>query len=134
MKMTIPEKILLAIRGNRTERNLLIRDSNRLVATSVIKSPKLTEKDIEYYAAQRNISDEILRMIGNRREWLKNYGVVHTLIKNPRTPLPISLNLLPRLQQRDLKILENDRNVSESLRRQAKQTLEKLNQKAGAHR
>jgi hypothetical protein len=134
LAMSVPEKVLLAIRGSRTERRLLVGDSNRLVATSVIRSPKITDSEIEYYAALRNVSDEILRYIGSRREWLKSYTVVLTLVKNPRTPLAIAINLLGRIQQADLRKLQSDRNVPETLRRQSKQTLDRMTQKSGAHR
>lgn len=132
MAMGVPEKIMLAIRGNRTERLLLVRDSNRLVASSVAKSPKLTEAEIEFIAGMRNVIDEVIRIVANRREAQRNYNVVLILIKNPRTPLPIALNLLPRLQARDLKSLQGDKNVAETLRRQAKQRLDKANQPGGS--
>ena len=53
-----------------------MRDPNRMVATAVLGSPRLTEAEIESFAAMKNVSDEILRQIGNHREWTKRYGVV----------------------------------------------------------
>jgi hypothetical protein len=70
------------------------------------------------------VADEILRQIGNNREWTKRYGVVSSLVKNPRTPLAISLGMVSRLNPRDIKSLSTDRNVSEVLRRQAHKFLQ----------
>jgi hypothetical protein len=63
-----------------------------------------------------NVSEEVLRTIGHNRAWLKNYGVVVGLTKNPKTPLAMSLNLMPRLNTKDLTMLSIDRNVPEALR------------------
>jgi len=118
-KMNTVEKIIAALKGNREERSVLVRDPNRLVASAVIGSPRLTEAEIEAFAGMRNISDEILRTIGNNREWTKSYPVVSNLVRNPRTPLAVSLGLVSRLNPRDLKGVALDRNVPEVIRKQA---------------
>jgi hypothetical protein len=118
-RLTTAEKVVTALKGSREERSVLVRDPNRLVAAAVLGSPRLTDGEVESFAAMRNVTDEILRQIGNNREWTKRYGVVSSLVKNPRTPLAISLGMVSRLNPRDIKSLSTDRNVSEVLRRQA---------------
>jgi uncharacterized UPF0160 family protein len=86
----------------------------------VIKSPRITESEVEFYAALRNVQTDVLRLIASNREWLKSYKVIHTLIKNPRTPLAYTTKMLPRLNKKDLRSLERDRNVPEALRKMAK--------------
>ncbi len=113
------QKIITALKGSREERTILVRDPNRLVATAVLGSPRITDAEIEAIAAMKNVSDEILRMIGRHREWAKRYGVVNNLVRNPRTPLGIALTLVPRLNPRDMKGLAVDRNVPEAVRKQA---------------
>jgi hypothetical protein len=98
---------------------VLVRDPNRLVSSAVLGSPRITDGEIESFAGMKNISDEVLRQIGNNREWTKRYGVVASLVKNPRTPLGVSLGMVSRLNPRDIKSLSVDRNVPEVLRRQA---------------
>jgi len=58
-----------------------------------------------------NVSEDILRMIGANRSWMKNYGVLTGLARNPKTPLSLSLNLLSRLNDRDAQLIAIDRNV-----------------------
>jgi hypothetical protein len=121
--LPVPQKVRLARMGSREARGLLIRDTNRQVALSVLESPKLSDPEVESYAAMRNVSDEVLRKIGASRELTKGYGVVHALAKNPKTPPMISQHLLPRLTNKDLALLARDRGVPELVRRSAARTL-----------
>ncbi|MCI0656449.1 MAG: hypothetical protein L0170_05190, partial [Acidobacteria bacterium] len=120
VRMSVAEKIQAALKGNSEERSILIRDPSRLVASSVLKSPKLSEQEIESFAKLRNVQEEVLRIIGNHREWAKAYSVAHALARNPRTPTGISLTMLNRLVIRDLKNLGIDKNIPEVIRRSAK--------------
>jgi hypothetical protein len=118
-RLNTAEKLITALKGTREERAVLVRDPNRLVSAAVLGSPKLTDVEIESFAGMKSLSDEVLRRIGNHREWMKRYGVVANLVKNPRTPLAISLGLVSRLNPRDIKSLTMDRNVPEVVRKQA---------------
>jgi hypothetical protein len=114
--MTVMEKVKVAMRGTREERSVLIRDSNRLVAAAVLSSPKLTESEVEGIARMPNVSEEVLRIIGANRGWVKSYTIAAGLARNPKTPVALSLHLLPRLSDRDVKMLSTDRNVPEPVR------------------
>lgn len=109
-------RIKAAVQGSREERAILVRDPNRLVSAAVLSSPKLTESDVEAFARMTSVSDDVLRVIGTHRAWTKNYAVVAALTRNAKTPIPVSLALLPRLTERDVKILSTDRNVPEPVR------------------
>jgi hypothetical protein len=86
------------------------------VAVAVLSSPKVTESEVESIAKMANVSEEILRIIGNTRAWMKSYTVAAALSKNPKTPVAVSMNLLQRLNEKDLKALTADRNVPDVLR------------------
>ena len=118
-RLNTADKVVTALKGNREERAILIRDPNRIVATAVLGSPRVTESEIESFAGMKNVSDEILRQIGTHKEWTRHYGVVSSLVKNPRTPLAISIGMVSRLNPRDIKSLSVDRNVPEAIRKQA---------------
>jgi len=118
--MNTAGKVIAALKGGREERAILIRDPNRIVSSAVLGSPRVTGPEVETFAAMRNVSDEILRSIGTNRQWLRSYGITCNLVKNPRTPLAIGMNLVSRLNPRDLKLLAVDRNVTEAIRKQAK--------------
>jgi len=114
--LPVPARIKIAMLGTREQRGVLIRDPNRVVSTAVLSSPKLSESEVENFARMTNVSADVLRIIGTNRGWLRNYAILAALVRNPRTPPAISLSMIPRLQERELKALTVDRNVPEALR------------------
>lgn len=119
MFMSVKDRVKFALKGDREARGILVRDSNKVVATAVIHNPRVTDKEIENIAAMRAVADEVLRLIGNNRAWTRSYPIIHNLARNPRTPLPTAMTVLPRIQAKDLKALSENRNISEGVRRQA---------------
>jgi hypothetical protein len=124
-QLSVLERMKLAIHGTREHRAHLIRDANRLVAVAVLSSPKLTDAEVEAFSKTANVSEDVLRIIGSNRSWLKNYGVVLGLAKNPKTPPGISLHLLHRINERDVRMLAMDRNVAEPVRLAARKMVAK---------
>jgi hypothetical protein len=114
--MSVVQRLTLALKGGRSERMLLIRDPNKLVQRCVLQSPRLTETEVEAFASMSNLTAEILRTISLSRAFMKNYAVVKNLTNNPKTPLDVSLHLMPRLTASDLLKLTNNKNVPETLR------------------
>ena len=123
--LPVIERMKLAMRGTREQRGQLIRDSNRLVAAAVLSSPKLTEAEIEAFAKMANLSEDVLRVIALNRAWVKNYNVVSALTRNPKVPTALAMGFLQRLNDRDLKKLAIDRNVSEPVRLAARKFVAK---------
>lgn len=114
--MTVPEKMKCAMKGTREMRAILIRDPNRLVASAVLSCPKVNAAEVEAFAKMGNVSEDILRTIAMSRAWTKSYTVVLSLVKNAKTPVAISLTLMQRLTDSDVKKIATDRNVAEALR------------------
>ncbi len=109
--MSVAEKIRLAMLGSKTARRLLVRDTNKAVVRAVVQSPKIREDEVLAIAQDRTVSEEIIRMIIQRRDWLKSYPIRLALCQNPKTPLPRALRLLETLQDRDLRQISKSRNV-----------------------
>ncbi len=120
MKLNVAEKVQLAMKGNAEERAILVRDTAKMVALQVLKSPKLSDTEIAGFAAQRNVCEDILRVIASHRDWTKTYGVAHALVRNPKTPPGLTLQFLPRLGTRDLRLVTADKNIPELVRRHAR--------------
>jgi hypothetical protein len=119
-QMGFTDRLKAAMKGSREMRAILIRDPNRMIAASVLSSPKVSEQEAAGFARMSSVSEDVLRAIGHNRVWMKNYGVVVALTRNPKTPLTLSLSLMSRLQNRDLAALAVDRNVPEALRMAAR--------------
>jgi hypothetical protein len=118
-RLNAADKVITALKGTREERAILVRDPNRIVAAAVLGSPKVTDSEIEAFAAMKSVSDQVLRQIGTHKEWTKRYGVVSSLVRNPRTPVGVALTMVPRLNTRDMKAVAVDKNVPEVIRRHA---------------
>jgi len=119
MFMNARDRMKLAMKGDREARGILIRDSNKVVCSAVVKNPRITDQEIENISAMRTVAGEVLRLISMNRAWARSYTIIHNLAKNPRTPIPTAMGVLPRIRTKDLNNLSQNRNVSETIRRQA---------------
>ncbi|HEV8137438.1 MAG TPA: hypothetical protein VGP85_22365 [Pyrinomonadaceae bacterium] len=119
MFMTTRDRMKLAMKGDREARSILIRDANKVVSSAVINNPRITDHEVENISAMRTVADEVLRLIALNRAWARSYPIIHNLARNPRTPIPTAMNILPRIRTKDLHNLIQNRNVSEAVRRQA---------------
>jgi hypothetical protein len=115
-KMTVAQRVQFAMKGGSEARRTLIRDNNKVVQRAVLQSPRLTDQEVEAFAGMTSLTDEILRAIAGNRAFRKNYTVVRNLINNPKTPLDVTLHMLPILNAVDLKRLTTNKNVPETLR------------------
>jgi len=118
-KMTVAQRVQFAMKGGSEARRTLIRDNNKVVQRAVLQSPRLTDQEVEAFASMSSLTDEILRLIANNRNFRKNYTVVRNLINNPKTPIDVSLHMLPILNPIDLKRLTTNKNIPETLRTSA---------------
>lgn len=125
MKMSIAEKIKLGTLGNKEARTLLLRDSNKLVCTAVIRSPRITDGEVLSCAMNRAVNEEVLRIIYGNREWTKNQKIKLALVKNPKVPLTVVMKFLNTLRDSELKDLSRDRNVPAGVATFAKKLMEK---------
>jgi hypothetical protein len=123
-KLSTNQKIMLALKGGKEERTLLIREANRLIQVNVIRNSRISEGEVAYISNMRTVNEEVLRIISNSREWMKKYPITKSLVMNPRTPLPVAMTHFKRLYDSDMKLLIKDRNVAELLRREAKRLVE----------
>ena len=122
-RMTVSQRVQFAMKGASEARRTLIRDSNKVVQRAVLQSPRLTEQEVEAFASMPNLTDEILRSIATNRNFRKNYVVVRNLMNNPKTPLDVSLHMLPILNALDLKRLSMNKNIPETLRSTAQKLM-----------
>ncbi len=126
-KMSVSEKIKLATLGNKEARGLLMRDTNRLVAVAVIRSPRLTDGEVLTVANNRAVIEDVLRVIYNNREWTKNYALRLALVKNPKTPLAISMRYLSGMRESDVVSLARNKNIPSGIQVLAKKMMDKKN-------
>ncbi|HTC61485.1 MAG TPA: hypothetical protein VK709_01465 [Candidatus Saccharimonadales bacterium] len=115
-RLRVVERVQLALKGGRDERVLLIRDPCKVVQRAVLQSPQLSEQEVESFSKMTTLSDETLRLIANNRKFRKNYVILRALIFNPKSPLEVTLHLLPLIKVTDVKLLSTSKNVADTLR------------------
>jgi hypothetical protein len=118
-KLDIKGRIQLAMKGNKEERSLLVRDGTKIVALAVLESPKVTDGEVERFAGQKNVLESVLRAIPMKRRFIKQYPIVRALTSNPRTPIDVSLGLIKHLLIQDLRHLSGNKEVSDTVRKLA---------------
>jgi hypothetical protein len=118
-KLDVKGRIQLAMKGNKEERSILIRDGTKIVALAVLESGKLTDSEVEHFASQKNVLEAVLRAIPMKRRFAKQYSILRNLVYNPRTPLDVSLGLMKHLLVQDLKNLSGNKEISETVRKLA---------------
>jgi len=125
-----PARLKEALRGGKEVRTILVRDHNRVIACAVLKNPRLTESEVEGLATSRSLHQDVLRMIGQSREWMRSYSILHRLVRNPKTPSGIAMNYVGRLITRDMQAISRDHNVPEIIRRLARRHMDVRERKA----
>jgi hypothetical protein len=118
-KMEVSARVQLAMKGNREERFILVRDGCKVVSSAVLECPKLTDQEVETFAAMKNVQENVLRSIAGKRKFMKLYPVVRALVANPRCPLDVSLSLVKNLLVQDLRVMSTNKNVADTLRKVA---------------
>jgi len=123
-RLSFGEKRLLALRGGKDVRSILMKDPNKEIVLAVLDNPKITETEIEIITKSRSVPEEVLRKIIRKREWMKKYVIVLSVVSNPKTPAGNAVPLLSELKTKDLSILTKSKNISEAVRAASKRLLQ----------
>jgi hypothetical protein len=128
-EMTTSEKIRFTVVGDAAARALLVRDPKKAVYLAAIQSPSMTDSEAAAIAHSKDVSVDVLRYIGNRKEWLKAYDVKMALVFNPKSPLDCSMKFLAHLRPNDIKMLSQSRGVTAQLKQLARSRVDQLEKK-----
>jgi len=121
--MGVGDKIKTALTGDKEWRSLLIKDSNKLVNSAVVKNPRITEPEILTISKSVVQNDEILRLICHNKEWVKNPSIRKALVLNNKTPLPVAIRFMGFLSEKDLSGMAKSKNISSVLVNNARRML-----------
>lgn len=119
-KLTVGERVHLAMKGGKEVRSILLKDSAKEVVKKVLENPRMTESEVEMITKSRSVSEDVLRIISKKKDWMKNYTIMHGLVSNPKTPAGIAMDFVKHLTVHDLDLIEKNKNVSQAVRALAK--------------
>ncbi|HET7451139.1 MAG TPA: hypothetical protein VFL12_00215 [Thermoanaerobaculia bacterium] len=114
--MPVAQRIEVAMKGTREERRILITSVLKPVWEAVLKSPFLSDIELEAFASMRNVEEEVYRRMAAKPDWVRKYPVALALVRNAKVPPEIGMGLVKFLRIRDLKSVMNDRNLPEAVR------------------
>lgn len=124
-RMSVSEKIKVAMKGSSEARGILSKDSNKLVILAVLDNPRITDSEIEAMSKNRSVLEDALRVIAKNRDWMKKYPIIYGMVTNPKTPPAVAMRYLPKLKKRDIELLSKNKNVSEAVRAMSKKLSKK---------
>ncbi|MCA9541889.1 MAG: hypothetical protein KC620_23490 [Myxococcales bacterium] len=119
--MNVAEKVRLAMLGTATERAILVRDTNKIVARAVIRSPGITDTEAIAYAKDKSMLDEVIHYIAQNKKWTRHYQIKLNLVMNPKTPTSEALRFMTHLRINDLRAVARSKGVPGPVSKAAKQ-------------
>jgi len=122
-KLNVGERVQLAMKGGKEIRTILLKDSSKEVVKKVLENPKITESEIDLMTKSRTVTEEALRFVSKKKEWMKNYSIMSGLVTNPKTPAGIAMTFVKFLNKKDLVLIEKNKNVSAAVRAAAKKLI-----------
>ncbi len=121
--MNVAQKVRLASMGNKSERAILIGDTNKIVSRAVIRSPAVNDQEVMGYAGNKSLDEEVIRYIASQRKWTRHYRVKKALVENPKCPVALAMAFLPHLRVADLRGVSRSKSVPPSVSKAAKEML-----------
>lgn len=109
--------------GNANDRAVLIRDTNKIVARAVIRSPAISDTEAIGYAKNKSLLEEVINYIANNKKWTRHYQMKLCLVQNPKTPIGEALKFLGHLRVNDLRLVARSKGVPATVAKAAKQLI-----------
>ena len=122
--MSMGQKVKLALSGNKSAREVLIKDSNKMISVAVLKNPRITEDEILRLTSSKSTPEDLLRQVAKNKEWVKNYNVKLGIVSNPKTPLAISVKMLDNMYDKDLANIARSKNIPSVLASTARRKID----------
>jgi hypothetical protein len=97
------EKLLLAVKADRTERALLLQDNDPRVLLSLLRNPRLTVDEVARLAKSSFLTFQVADVIIKTSQWMASLDVRLGLIHNAKTPPAFSLRILPTLPESEVR-------------------------------
>ena len=104
-EMPVAQKMALALQGGREERFHLLRDNNKTLHPQVLRNPRIGIDEVQAAAKLPSLSPDALKAIADHPKWGQNASICTALVRNPRTPMPVALRLLPRVPDREIRTI-----------------------------
>lgn len=99
------EKLLLAVKADRSERAILAQDNDPRVLLSLLRNPRLTVDEVVRVAKSSFLNFQIADVIVKASQWMGSLDVRVALIHNPKTPPAFAMRILPTLPEGEIRAI-----------------------------
>lgn len=103
--LTVAQKMAAALSGDRDTRLALLRDNVKAIHVYVLKNPRIQLDEVQFAAKMNTLSPDAIDFIARHHEWGSNATIVSALVRNPKTPVPLALRLLPKSTPAELRTI-----------------------------
>lgn len=104
-EMSVGQKIQLAMNGDREARILLLRDQNKTLHSFVLKNVRIQLEEVQFAARLPTLAPDALKFISENLQWMATPSILIGLVRNPTTPIPVALKLIPRVPLSELRAI-----------------------------
>ena len=118
-QMNPSEKMRLAMKADRAERRILCRDNSPQVLLGLLANPRIESTDVLAIVKSSHASSGVLQRVAKDRRWMTNSEVQTALVRNPKTPTPIAIQLLESVPTNELRKMARMGALRETVRRAA---------------
>ena len=110
---------MLAQKADRTERAVLLQDSDPQVLLYLLKNPRIGVEEVVRIAKSHLLQYTTAEIILKTPQWSANQDVKAALVHNARVPLAMALRILPTLAESELKAIARGAATSQMLKQAA---------------
>jgi len=103
MTMTMGDKIRLALSGDADVRAHLMKERSSAIQLSLLKNPKVGLDEVVFLARSPLISADVVEAISRHNFYGKSQVIAAALVRNPKTPISMAIQLVNKLVVADLR-------------------------------
>jgi hypothetical protein len=129
--LPVGEKLTLARRGPARVAGALLAEGHPQAVKLALDNAFLTESQVLKVLAKAGVPERAVAAISQHRKWSRMYNVRVALVRNPATPVPRVMALLPDITLRDLKDLAGLETLTPHVRRYIEKELHRRSGRAG---
>lgn len=104
-------KLHMAMYGNKEDRMRIMREGDRAMHRYVLRNPGLRVDEVTFIAKMTAVSPDLLKSIAERPEWAQRPEIALALVRNPKSPVPLAIQMLRHVSPSELRRLAKGGNA-----------------------
>src|SRR5207237_8431048 len=89
----------------------------------VRRDPRIGLDEVAWAAKLPNLNPDALKVIADHPEWGQNATIAAAVVRNPKTPVPVAVKLMPRLPVAEVRVLARSQGRAQIVQAAKKQLI-----------